>query len=110
MNVSAETLLALTATAAAALPTGTRQHENYVMFAETHIGILSIDDCLTHVYFHLVGAGRDVQNLRAIVARRCLSGLQAINEHERSHRGTGHDELSLVRQLSFPRTKPTASG
>ena len=80
------------------------------MFAATHIGILSIDDRVTHVYFHLVGAGRDVQNLRMIVARRCLSGLQAIDEDERSHGGTGHDELSLVRQLSFPRTEPTASG
>jgi hypothetical protein len=110
MSVSAETLFALTATAAAALPTGTRQHENHVVFAETHIGILSIDDCVTQVYFHLVGAGRDVQNLRMILARRCLSGLQAIDEHERSHGGTGHDEFSLGRQLSFPRTEPTASG
>ena len=78
------------------------------MFAATHIGILSVDDCVTHVYFHLVGAGRDVQNLWMIVAHRCLSSLQAIDEHERCHRGTSHDELSLVRQLSFPRTEPTA--
>ena len=40
------------------------------MFAATHIGILSIDDRVTHMYFHFVGAGRDVQNLRMIVGRR----------------------------------------
>jgi hypothetical protein len=80
------------------------------MFAETHVGILSIDDCVTHVYFYFVGAGRDVQNLRMIVAGRFLSGLTAIDENERSRRGTGHDELRLVRQGSFPRTEPTASG
>jgi hypothetical protein len=80
------------------------------MFAGTHIGILSIDDCVAQVYFYFVGAGRDVQNLRMIVAGRYLSGLPAIDEHERSHRGTGHDEFSLLRQWSLPRTEPTAGG
>jgi len=37
------------------------------MLAETHIGILSINDRVTRVYFHRVGPGRDVQNLRLIV-------------------------------------------
>ena len=36
-------------------------------FAENHIGILSINDRVTHVYFHFVSPGRDVQNLRTIV-------------------------------------------
>jgi hypothetical protein len=36
--------------------------------------------------------------------------LPAIDEHERSHRGTGHDEFSLLRQWSLPRTEPTAGG
>ncbi|MEA3135085.1 MAG: hypothetical protein QOG17_2931 [Gammaproteobacteria bacterium] len=49
-----------------------------MVFAESHVGILSINDRVTHVYFHFMGAGRDVQNLRMIIARRCLSGLQTV--------------------------------
>lgn len=55
---------------AATLPIQTRQDDDYAAFAETHIGVLSIDDRVTHMYFHFVGAGRDVQNLRMIVGRR----------------------------------------
>jgi hypothetical protein len=40
---------------------------DHVALAETHIGILSINDCVTHVYFHFVGPGRDAQNPRMIV-------------------------------------------
>jgi len=54
----------------AALPIQTRQDDDYAAFAESHIGILSIDDRVTQMYFHFVGAGRDVQNLRMIVGRR----------------------------------------
>jgi hypothetical protein len=78
------------------------------MFAEAHIGILSINDRITHVYFHFVDAGRDVQNLRMIVDRRGLSGLQTIYEYDRTCWGAGHDDLSWIRRLHFPRTEPTA--
>jgi hypothetical protein len=50
------------------------------VLAEAHIDILSINYRVSEVYFHVVGAGRDVQNLRMIVDRRCLSRLQTIDE------------------------------
>ena len=78
------------------------------MLAESHIGVLSIDDRVAHMYLHFVGAGRDVQNLRMIVDRRCLSGWQTIYEYDRTRRGAGHDDLSWIRELRFPRTEPTA--
>jgi hypothetical protein len=68
-----------------------------VALAATHIGILSVDDRVTHMYFHFVAAGCDVQNLRIIVVRRCLSGLYAIYKDERTHWGAGYDELGRFR-------------
>ena len=67
------------------------------MFAEADIGILSINDRVSHMYFHCVGPGRDVQNLRMIVERHCLSGLRTIYEYDRSRWGAGHDDLSWIR-------------
>jgi hypothetical protein len=93
----------------AALPSQTRQDHDHAAFAGTDIGILSIDDRVTHVYFHFVGAGRDHQNLRMIIARRRLSGLHAVDEHERSHRRAGHDDLCRVRRRRFS-GEPTAGG
>src|SRR5882757_6326481 len=81
------------------LPTQTRQHADRVAFAATHIGILSINDRVTHLNFHFVGAGRDVQYLRVIVGRSGLSGLQAIYEYHRTRRRTGHDDLGWIRRL-----------
>jgi hypothetical protein len=51
----------------AVLPSQSGQDGDYPMFAESHIGILSIDDLATHVYFHFVDADRDTDNLRAII-------------------------------------------
>ena len=91
------------------LPTQSRQHADRAAFAATHIGILSINDRVTHVYFHFVVAGRDHQNLRMIVARRGLTGLHAVDEYERSQRRAGHDDLCRVRRRRFAR-EPTAGG
>jgi hypothetical protein len=97
------------AACAPALPTQTRQDDDHAAFAGTDIGILPIDDSVTHVYFHLVSAGRDHQNLRMIVARRGLSGLHAVDEHERSRGRAGHDDLCRIRGRRFAR-EPTAGG
>jgi hypothetical protein len=75
---------------------------------EADIGILSINDRVTHVYLHFVGASRDVQNLRVIVERRWPSGLPTIYEYDRTRWGTGHDDLGWVRHLRLPRREPTA--
>ncbi len=74
----------------------------------THIGIFPISDRITHVDFHLVGSGRDIQNLRLIVERCRRPGLQAVYECDRTHRGTCHDDLRRIRRLRFPRSEPTA--
>lgn len=92
-----------------ALPGQTRQDDDHAAFAGTDIGILSIDDRVSHVYFHFVGAGRDHQDLRMIIARRGLSGLHAVDEHERGYRRAGHDDLRRVRRRRFAR-EPTAGG
>ena len=78
------------------------------MFTEAHIGILTINDLVPRVYFHFVDARRDDENLWMIADRRFLSGLQSIDEDNRTCGGTGHDDLSRIRQLLFPRTEPTA--
>ena len=80
------------------------------MLAGAHVGILSINDRVIDVYLHFVGAGRDVQNPGMIVDRRCLSGWQTIYEYDRTRRGAGHDDLSWIGQLRFPRTEPVARG
>src|ERR1019366_6741443 len=91
--------------------TWTRFDHDDAAFTETDIGILSINDPVTHAYFHLVGAGGDVQSPRSIVVGRCLSDLHAVYKHDRTHRGSGHDDLRGVRQrLRFPRTEPAAGG
>jgi hypothetical protein len=87
-----------------------RQDADHAVFAGAHIGILSINDRVTDVYFHFVVSGRDVQNLRTIVAHLLLSDLQTIYEYDRSRWGTGDDDLSWIRQLRFPRAEPTAGG
>jgi hypothetical protein len=94
----------------AALLAQTGQHDDDSAFAQSHVGILAVNHGITRVYFHLVGAGRDVQDLWMIVARRRLSGLCAIHEHERSDRSAGDDDLGRVRQRRFARTEPTAGG
>ena len=45
------------------------------MVAGSRIRLLSIDDRIVQVYFHLVGTGRDLQNLRLIVVHQRLSYL-----------------------------------
>jgi len=75
---------------------------------QADIGILSINDRVTHVYFHFVSAGRDGENLRMIVDRRRRSGLQTIYEYDRTRWGTGHDDLGWIRHLHLPRREPTA--
>jgi hypothetical protein len=105
---SVEQLQKIVDAADESLPTQSRQHADRVAFAATHIGILSINDRITHVYFNFVGAGRDVQNLRMIVSRRRLSGLQTIYEDHRIRRRAGHDDLGWIRHRHFPRTEPAA--
>jgi hypothetical protein len=90
-----------------ALPIQSRQDADEAVLPEADIGILSINDRVTHVYLHFVGPGRDVQNLRVIVERRWLSGLLTIDEYDRTRWGTGHDDLGWIRNLHLPR-KPTA--
>ncbi len=55
------------------LPIQSRQGHGQCVFAATHVGVLPIDHPVAHVYFHLVGPGRDIQHPRLIVERRCLS-------------------------------------
>ena len=59
-----------------------RQDAYHAVFAERHIGVLPVNDRVSQVYLHLVGPGRDVQDLRTIVECRCLSGLRAIHEYD----------------------------
>ncbi len=88
-----------------------RSDDDEAVFAGTHIGIFSIDDLVIHMNFHFVGAGGDVQYLRLIIVRHCLSGLHAIDEHERARRGASHNDLRGIRWLrGFAQTEPTAGG
>ena len=79
------------------------------MFTEGDIGIFPINDLVPRVYFHFVDARRDDENLWMIADRRFLSGLRSIDVDKRTRGGAGHDDLSRIRQLLFPRTEPTAS-
>jgi hypothetical protein len=90
-----------------ALAIDPRQHADGAMFTGSHIGVLSINDRVAHVYFHLMGPGRDVQDLGMIVHRQRLGGLRTIYEHDRTRRSAGHDDLSRIRyrRLSM---EPTA--
>jgi len=80
------------------------------VFANTHVGILSINDSIAHVYFHFVSAGRDIESLWMVVGWRRLSGLYTIYKDERTDRGAGHDELARVRRPRLTGTEPTAGG
>jgi hypothetical protein len=92
----------------AALPIESRQDADGALLADTHVGILSINDRGAHMYFHFVGSGRDPQNLRMIVECCFLSGLQTIYEDDRTHWGAGHNDLCRIRHLRSLRAEPTA--
>jgi hypothetical protein len=93
---------------APALAIASRQDTDCALLAEIHVGVFSINDRVAHMYFHFVGSGRDPQNLRMIVECCFSSGLQTIDEHERTHGGAGHNDLGRIRRLRSLRGEPTA--
>src|SRR5271154_3491034 len=84
-----------------------RQHADGSMLTGSHIGILSINDRVAHVYFHLMGPGRDVHDLRMIVDRQRLCGLRTIDEYDGTRGSAGHDDFGRIRHLRLS-MEPTA--
>jgi hypothetical protein len=84
---------------------------DHAVLTRTHIGVLSVNDPVAHVYFHFVVPGRDIQNLGLITVSRGLTGLYAVHEDQRAHRSAGHDELGRIRRMRFlVPPEPTAGG
>lgn len=98
------------AAALVVLATKTREDVDHATFTGTHICLLSIDERGTHVYFNFVGSGGNVEHLRTIIGRGRLSGLDVIDEYERTFGSARDDELSRVRRMRFAQTEPTAAG
>ena len=81
------------------------------MIAGAGVRLLTIDDGVVQMDFNLVGAGRDLQDLRLIVMRNHLSHLCAIHEDKRTRRSPGDDDLRGWWQRGrSARTEPAAGG
>ena len=73
-----------------------RQHRNDALVALRDVGVLSIGNGVAHSNFYGMRAGRDLKLLRLVEDFLRLTGLNAVDEHNRTDRRARDDQLGWL--------------